>query len=282
MERPQIATEETKYQDGFQYKNNSLQFFPHAEGYVNVVQPMKGGGKLFSYVYQYKDHLGNNRVTYTKDPNGPGIEILFEDHYYPFGLKRRNYNMNQRDVREAESGGLQIADASLMKHKYKYNGKEWQDELGLNLYDYHARNYDPAIGRWMNVDPLAENSRRWTPYNYVYNNPVFFVDPDGMQAESSNITAETEFEVDAGYGRKVTGRNNIMSMSTSGIDLGFAENGEKFDKMYQAAYSSVVKQNTDLDAFAKKEFGEDYKEKFNVKSIKWGSELPKKGIGLVT
>ena len=72
------------------------------------------------------------------------------------------------------------SDAGL--YKYKYNGKELQDELGLNMYDYGARNYDPALGRWMNIDPLAEKSRRWSTYAYCYNNPLIFVDYDGMFA----------------------------------------------------------------------------------------------------
>ena len=50
-------------------------------------------------------------------------------------------------------------------YQYKFGGKEYQDEFDINTYDFGARNYDPALGRWMNIDPLAEQIRRYSPYN---------------------------------------------------------------------------------------------------------------------
>ncbi len=67
--------------------------------------------------------------------------------------------------------------------KYKYNGKEIQDDLiggvALDWYDYGARFYDPQIGRWTTPDPHADRYYQWSPFIYVYNNPVNAIDPDG-------------------------------------------------------------------------------------------------------
>ncbi|MDD3773276.1 MAG: RHS repeat-associated core domain-containing protein, partial [Weeksellaceae bacterium] len=107
--------------------------------------------------------------------------------YYPFGLRHEVYVTGSKRQHGFgnDGGGGDIDDVELInvlrtEYQYKYNGKEWQDELGLNFYDYGARNYDPAIGRWNSYDPLAEQDRRWSPYRYAYDNPLIFIDPDGM------------------------------------------------------------------------------------------------------
>ena len=172
-----VLTSVTDYL-GFQYKDGVLQFFPTSEGYVSHT---KGS---YSYVYNYTDHLGNVRMSYTKNPANPSeLKIIEESHYYPFGLKHQNYN-SEEFLFEKKGSNLQLrapAGGQILPYQYKYNGKEFQDELGLNLYDYGARNYDPAIGRWMNIDPLAEIYHIDSPYAYVLNNPLSYIDPDGRR-----------------------------------------------------------------------------------------------------
>ena len=111
-------------------------------------------------------------------------EVL--ESYYPFGMSMGNalsYN-NTDDSPE---------------NKYKYNGKELQDDFGLEWYslsrtyfgNYGARFYDPSIARWHVADPLAEKAYHFTPYRYAFNNPISFVDPDGMMG-SNSIDREME------------------------------------------------------------------------------------------
>ncbi len=143
-----------------------LEFINQPEGYIEAKKP-NDYNQGFNYIYQYKDHLGNIRLSYN-DGNGDGLvsvdEIIEEKNYYPFGLTHKEYNNVVRG----------------RKHNYGYNGKEENDELGLEWLDFSARNYDPALGRWMNIDPMADLMRRHSPYNYAFDNPIFFIDPDGM------------------------------------------------------------------------------------------------------
>ncbi len=78
-----------------------------------------------------------------------------------------------------------------MAEKFAFGGKEYGEELGLDWYDISARNYDPALGRWMNIDPLADQMRRHSPYNYAFDNPVLFLDADGMSPITTLLTGGT-------------------------------------------------------------------------------------------
>jgi RHS repeat-associated protein len=126
----------------------------------------------------YGDHLGTIRPSYADDNGNPSVnsfEILSEKYYYPFGVTHKGY------------GAANSSMASSAALKFKYNGKELNDELGLGWYDFGARNYDASIVRWMNLDPLAEKYYSESTYNYTLNSPVFFTDPDGREVDVTQL-----------------------------------------------------------------------------------------------
>ena len=114
-------------------------------------------------------YLGNIRLV-VSDKDGSGSigpeEVLVEAAYYPFGLRLP---------------GPYLHDSTVADYLYLYNGKELLSAHGLHLYHYGARLYDPGMSSWWQVDPLAEKYPSISPYAYVANNPIVFVDPDGRQ-----------------------------------------------------------------------------------------------------
>ena len=141
------TTTTTDYCGNVIYENGVQKLLLTEAGYVTLADS--------KYHYYLQDHQGNNRVVI--DQNGTVEET---NHYYPFG-------------------GVFASTSSVQP--YKYNGKELDTKKGLNWYDYGARHYDAAIGRFATVDPMAEKYYSMSPYVYCANNPMKFVDSDGKQ-----------------------------------------------------------------------------------------------------
>lgn len=158
----------TIYGNGVVYVNNSLEFISQPEGYIYTT--LKDGVTRYEYAFQYKDHLGNVRLTYG-DINGDGSvnssEIIEESNYYPFGLTHKGYN-------DVTSGGNNTAQ------NWKFNGVEQNNDLNFGIYDTPLRQYDPTIGRWNLQDPVTHFD--YSPYSAFDNNPIVWSDPSGADS----------------------------------------------------------------------------------------------------
>ena len=139
------TTTTTDYCGNVVYENGVQKLLLTEAGYVTLADK--------KYHYYLTDHQGNNRVVLNQ--NGTVEEV---NHYYPFG-------------------GLFASSNNVQP--YKYNGKELDTKKGLNWYDYGARHYDAALGRFATVDPSSESYYETSPYAYCGNNPVVRIDPTG-------------------------------------------------------------------------------------------------------
>ncbi|MXV39400.1 hypothetical protein GO491_12085, partial [Flavobacteriaceae bacterium Ap0902] len=203
-------TDTTEYLGSFQYKNQALIFIHQPEGYIDAKK--QRNHIIYNYVYHYKDHLGNIRLSYT-DANKDGVianyndpksgqmikEILEENNYYPFGLKHQDYNTGIRKYKRISSIPRPMGvKKEEVDYKFMYNGKELQDELGLNVTAMDFRQYDNALGRFLNPDALSELAPMHTPYRFGFNNPVYWRDPTGLYEydKDGNVTSSNTAEID--------------------------------------------------------------------------------------
>ena len=145
------VTTVTDYRGHTVYENGVAGRILTDEGYLSL--PDK------KFHYYLKDHQGNNRVVIGED--GTVEEV---NHYYPFG-------------------GMFAGTDSVQP--YKYNGKEFDGSCGLDWYDYGARRYDAALGRFTTADPMAEKNFPWSPYLYCNGSPVLHVDKEGKFLETA-------------------------------------------------------------------------------------------------
>ncbi|MFC1595387.1 RHS repeat-associated core domain-containing protein [Gemmatimonadota bacterium] len=124
-------------------------------GLVSIVKGTNSGTRY----YTLTDHLGSVRSVVSTG----GSAVAGYD-YYPFG----------ESIRSEFTGNTYS--------RFMFQGKEFDDELNLNLYYFEARFYNPEIGRFASPDPVRQG---WSYYSFSGNNPIRFIDPTGLSAEES-------------------------------------------------------------------------------------------------
>ena len=167
-----LSVDSTDYIGNFIFENGKADKYLFNGGYCSFAST-----GLPIYHYYTQDHLGNNRAVINE--NGILEQVT---HYYPFGGIYGDTGIN----------------SSLQP--YKYNGKELDRMHGLDWYDYGARSYDPALGRFTTIDPLTEKYYKLNPYAYCGDNPVNAIDPDGRQVRIHYVDKNGSNQIYIFYG----------------------------------------------------------------------------------
>ncbi len=255
----------THYINGIQYNGDEINFIQTSEGRI-LRSPSNG---QYTYEYHIKDHQGNVRIGFDKDPATGKARTIQEDSYYPFGLAFNSY-------------------VSGIQNKYTFQGQETQDEYGLNWSQFKWRMHDPAIGRFISIDPLATDYTHNSPYAFSENRVVNGVELEGLEYMSYGYSeqgarANVQATAQRGSGTQTEKKQNAAML----IDIipgigdvkGFAEaftgkdlvSGEKLGWASRAAGLLLLSELRTVD-----------KATDAAKTLAKNKEIGKKGEDIVT
>ncbi len=201
------------YLDNIVYNSGQLEYIHTSQGYI---EPKIANG--FTYIYEYKDHLHNIRFSFADEDQDGQInqdEVREEKSYYPFGMKHYGFGIIR---------GRQ--------HQYAFGSKELESIFDLNWYDYGARRYDPVLGRWLSYDPLSENGFHLSPFVYAFNNPILFIDPDGLWPSFSDVLDYGQEGLD--YAGAFPGLGIVPDLLNAGVSVARGDLGAAAGRGLQA------------------------------------------------
>ena len=175
----------TEYRGNLVYADDTLKYILFDGGLIAMDRAEP------EYLFFLRDHLGSTRVVARS--NGKAVQV---NHYYPYGMAYASGRMSGNAEAHPVTGeGGNVIDGDLEigggtggmelarpgdSQPYRFLGNELYTSNSLGLYDFSARMYDPALGRFLSVDPMAESYRHLSPYAYCAGNPVVYVDKDGQ------------------------------------------------------------------------------------------------------
>ena len=222
------------------------------------------------YLFFLRDHLGSTRVVARS--NGKAVQV---NHYYPYGMAYASGRMSGNaeahpvtgeggNVIDGDleigggTGGMELARPGASQ-PYRFLGNELYTSNSLGLYDFSARMYDPALGRFLSVDPMAETCLNMTPFAYCGNNPIIRVDPEGeiwhivggavvgavLEGGSALIQGKTGKEIGAAAVRGAIEGGVVAATEGAGLMVGIISNAGA--SVVGSAVEQVIANDGDID-----------------------------------
>jgi RHS repeat-associated protein len=147
------------FNGGFIYKNGNLHEIQDDEGRIAYTAPTGGSGAIYAYEFNYKDHLGNTRVSFKA--NGSNLEKTAETAFDPWGVR------------------MNIGAVNAFQNRFEFLNRQKESTFGLNTIRLGARGYNPTTGRFDEIDPVINDQEQYSTYQYGWNNPVLRSDANG-------------------------------------------------------------------------------------------------------